>query len=324
MKIRTLLPSALLGLGLVSNLIAGGEGWTSDFEAAKKQAAEEKKDLLIDFTGSDWCGWCIKLKEEVFSQAAFATAAPKDFVLVEIDFPQDESKQDDATRERNKALGEKYGVQGYPTIILTDATGRPYAQTGYKPGGPEAYLNHLGELKKGRATRDEAFVKAAAAEGAEKARLLAEGLAPISPELQAAFYSDEVSQVVALDPEDKYGFTKRAKAAELAEQFQEKFGELMESLAPLAEAQDWVGAAKAVDEWIAANAFEGELKQQALFVKLNLVGRQDKHAEALALLDEIVAIDPTTEIGEGLKTQLRPRIVEAIEEAAKAGEGGGE
>jgi len=317
MKFSTIIPSAFLSLHLVSTLFAGGEGWTSDFEAAKKQAAGEKKDLLIDFTGSDWCGWCIKLKEEVFSQAAFAKAAPGDFILVEIDFPQAEGKIDAATRERNEALGEKYGVEGFPTIILSDAAGRPYAKTGYQPGGAEAYLSHLGGLKKARTVRDEAFAKAAAAEGEEKARLLAEGLAPITREWQNTFYAEEVAQVIALDPEDKYGFTTRAKQAEMAAQFEGKFSELLEVMMPLAEAENWDGAMKAVDDWIVANGFTGELKQQALYVKLNLLGRQEKHAEALALLDEIVVIDPETEIGQGLKNQLRPRIEEAIAAAAK-------
>lgn len=52
-------------MALHSTVFAGGEGWVSDFAAAKKEAAESKKDLLVDFTGSDWCGWCIKLVDEV-------------------------------------------------------------------------------------------------------------------------------------------------------------------------------------------------------------------------------------------------------------------
>ena len=72
----------------VSALHAGGEGWQTDFEVAKKLAAEGKKDLLLDFTGSDWCGWCIKLNKEVFGLEPFKTGTKDKFVLVELDFPQ--------------------------------------------------------------------------------------------------------------------------------------------------------------------------------------------------------------------------------------------
>ena len=85
----------------------------------KKQAAESNKDLLIDFTGSDWCGWCIKLHKEVFSQDAFKEGVKDKFVLVEIDFPKDKSKLSEETQKQNEELGEKYAVQGYPTILLT-------------------------------------------------------------------------------------------------------------------------------------------------------------------------------------------------------------
>ena len=127
-------------MALLGTAFAGGEGWSSDFEAAKKQAAESKKDLLIDFTGSDWCGWCIKLNDEVFKHDAFKAGVKDSFVLVELDFPKDKSKLSEETQKQNKELGEKYAVQGYPTILLCDADGRPYAATGYQKGGPEKYV----------------------------------------------------------------------------------------------------------------------------------------------------------------------------------------
>ena len=118
--------------------------WLTDFEKAKAQAKAEKKDLLVDFTGSDWCGWCMKLDEEVFSQDVFTASAPKDFVLVKLDYPQ-KTPQPDELKEQNKKLAEQYhgafhlgkvdtdrevelaqafGVQGIPFCVLV-AGGRP-------------------------------------------------------------------------------------------------------------------------------------------------------------------------------------------------------
>ena len=134
-----LLPAIALVAAAVSSVRASGEGWVSDYEAAKKTAATEKKDLLLDFTGSDWCGWCIRLDKEVFGKEPFKTKAPKDFVLVTVDFPQ-QKKLPEAVEKQNTELQEKFGVEGFPTIYLADSTGRPYAKTGYQPGGPEAYV----------------------------------------------------------------------------------------------------------------------------------------------------------------------------------------
>lgn len=147
MKLSIKTSVALVGLCCSSFAHAGGEGWTSDSTAAKKQATESKKDLLIDFTGSDWCGWCIKLNEEVFSKEAFKAGVKDTMILVELDYPKDKSKLTAATIQQNKELEEKYPIAGYPTIFLTDADGKPYAATGYEEGGPEAYVKHLNELR---------------------------------------------------------------------------------------------------------------------------------------------------------------------------------
>ena len=111
--------------------------WLTDLEEAKKIAARENKSILIDFTGSDWCGWCIKLKKEVFSHDEFVKGASKHFVLVELDFPK-KSNQTDEEKATNKALAKEYEVAAFPTIILTDAKGRKFGQTGYLGGGPAA------------------------------------------------------------------------------------------------------------------------------------------------------------------------------------------
>ena len=135
----------LFALLLAPVAALASEGWLTDLDAAKKQAAAEKKDILIDFTGSDWCGWCIKLDKEVFSTAEFK--AQKNFVLVSLDFPSKKQIPADA-KAKNEALMKQWGVQGFPTIILANASGQPYAQTGYQQGGPVKYLAHLAELRK--------------------------------------------------------------------------------------------------------------------------------------------------------------------------------
>ena len=97
--------------------------WLTDFEAAKKQAAEEKKPILMFFTGSDWCHWCKKLHEEVLDKEDFQKFAKDSVILLELDFPNS-IPQSEALKKQNKELDEKFDVRGYPTMILVASDGK--------------------------------------------------------------------------------------------------------------------------------------------------------------------------------------------------------
>ena len=123
-------------------------GWLTDINQAKDRAKSDKKLILVDFTGSDWCGWCIKLDREVFSKPEFKEYADKNLVLLEVDFPR--RKQLPATQKaHNLGLAEQYGVQGFPTIIVLNGDGKKVGELGYMPGGPSAFLAELDKLRKG-------------------------------------------------------------------------------------------------------------------------------------------------------------------------------
>ena len=142
--------SLLIGL-LITALTAGAAAqapnhqWLTDFEAAKKTAAEKKLPILADFSGSDWCGWCIKLDKEVFSQKEFKEFARDNLVLFMADFPR-AAKQDAKTKQQNAELMKKHAVAGFPTVLLMDAEGKVFARTGYERGGASAYVEHLKKL----------------------------------------------------------------------------------------------------------------------------------------------------------------------------------
>jgi thioredoxin-related protein len=114
--------------------------WLTDFAAAKQQAASENKKLLLDFTGSDWCGYCKLLDAEVLSTQAFKDFA-RDYVLVRIDFPRS-TELPPALKQQNDALAQQFQVGGFPTLLVMDSSGREITrQSGYQPGsGPQAYL----------------------------------------------------------------------------------------------------------------------------------------------------------------------------------------
>jgi len=173
----------LIALLLAPVAALASEGWLTDLDAAKKQAAAEHKDILIDFTGSDWCGWCIKLKKEVFDQPEFAEASKK-FVLVELDFPN-KKPQSSEVKAKNRAAQQKYGITGFPTILLMDAQGEVYARTGYKAGGAEKYDTHLQELTKQNTPEGKKALAAEAKTAAEAGAKRAAASAKIKAAIEA-------------------------------------------------------------------------------------------------------------------------------------------
>jgi len=116
--------------------------WEPNLEAALKQAKAENKAVLVNFTGSDWCQWCKRLNSEVFSQPAFEDYADNNLVLVKLDFPQS-IPQSPETKMYNSMIAQRFGVEGFPTILLFNPQGKLILQTGYQPGGPVNYVNHL-------------------------------------------------------------------------------------------------------------------------------------------------------------------------------------
>jgi thioredoxin-related protein len=298
---------------LAGAAFAGGEGWSSDFAAAKKEAADSKKDLLIDFTGSDWCGWCIKLNDEVFKHDEFKTGVKDKFVLVEIDFPNDKSKLSEATQKQNEELGKTYAIQGYPTILLTDSDGKPYAATGYEKGGAASYVKHLDTLREKKAKRDEAFKTAASAQGVEKAKALVSALKAmeLEDEVVAKFYGDVAEQIKAADPKDETGFSKAAAA-------KQRIGKYQEELTEFAKKQDFDGALTLTDKTIKEGGFESDETQQLMMTKAMIYAQMKKFDEALKAVDEAKAFAPDSEISAGLDG-FKKRLEAGKKKAESAG-----
>ncbi len=121
--------------------------WMTDLPKAQAKAKAEHKMVMMDFTGSDWCGWCIKLNKEVFSTPEFAAYAEKNLVLVEVDFPN-AKKQTSELKAANQALQEKYKIDGYPTIVVLNGEGKKVGETGYIAGGPKPFIEKLNTFKK--------------------------------------------------------------------------------------------------------------------------------------------------------------------------------
>lgn len=136
--------------------------WTMDFDAAKAIATEKKLPILMNFTGSDWCGWCKLMDKNVFAQQAWKDYAVGNVVLVTLDFPRDKSIVPEKYVARNGELKKQFGVRGYPTYIILDSDG--VTQIGKLGAGrdktPESFIAEFKSATRLSAANIEAYVKA--------------------------------------------------------------------------------------------------------------------------------------------------------------------
>lgn len=118
--------------------------WSDDFEQAMIEAKSTGKYVIADFTGSDWCRWCVRLEKEVFETAEFREWSDNHAILLKVDFPRN-TPQSVRIKVQNKKLAQKYEkeIKGYPTILVLDPEGNVIARTGYVKGGPKAWLAEL-------------------------------------------------------------------------------------------------------------------------------------------------------------------------------------
>jgi thioredoxin-related protein len=132
-----------------ASLTRAESDWLHDWSKAQEEAKSNHKLLFLNFTGSDWCGWCIKFDKDVLSQPQFKNFAHDNLVLVELDFPRRKS-QPTEEKKQNVQLAQQYEVLGFPTIVVLNSNGQKVWQfDGYFPGGPEAFIAQLQKLPKG-------------------------------------------------------------------------------------------------------------------------------------------------------------------------------
>ena len=174
-------------------------------EAVAKAIAGSKngaRDILVVFNSSDTEGWCGKIRREILAKPEFTAALKDRFTVVALDFPRHTAAPDEE-RRINAAYARHYGITGYPVLLLLDKNGRPYAKTGYRPGGPAPYAKHLGDLRTAREKRDGLVAKALKNKGDIRVELLASALRSIDASL-AGDYGDLFEELRKADPADRH------------------------------------------------------------------------------------------------------------------------
>ena len=147
-KISVLLLATFILIGCANNNQANDKSsknglvWHTNIEKAVAIAKKENKPVLVQFSGSDWCKWCIKLNNEVMDTKEFANYAKDNLILVNLDNLRHSPQPEEVTKYNYEQMN-KYKIEGYPAVLLLDKNGKLVFETGYQPGGPIAYIQHI-------------------------------------------------------------------------------------------------------------------------------------------------------------------------------------
>ena len=152
---KKILVIAFLTLTTMSLQAQEGLTWHTDMTKATDISIKENKHLFLFFTGSDWCGWCIRLQKEVFKTPEFVKWAKENVILVELDFPR-KNEQTEAVKMQNAQLQQQLQVRGYPTVWFVSATKTADAKvnlnalgsSGYVAGGPQVWIDGANQIIK--------------------------------------------------------------------------------------------------------------------------------------------------------------------------------
>ncbi len=273
--------------------------WTEDWEAALQRAQRENKDLLINFTGSDWCGWCQRLSAEVFDTPEFRSQAPRNYILVKLDFPRSRP-QTPQVQTRNRGLANRYGVEGYPTIFLADSQGRPYARMGYQAGGPAKYLRDMDNHRSRKDTVWDLLRRADRETGLARARLLDEFYTQAENLGSADFFVEVIDQIVALDTRNEAGLREKYSIKKELETLKRS----------LDERSNWTEVLRRLKtlEDRAQQARQVVLQQDVLVVQAAInMNALDNKSEARSLLERVRQLDPRSRWGQ-LAADVLPRL----------------
>ncbi len=295
--------------GDVSQAQGEAAQWHTRYAPAVAQAKAEKKSLILIFTGSEWIEICKTFETDILQQADFLTQVSPKYVVLKLEYPKDNRLPAELAKEY-QLLKDAYRVRGFPTVIMTDAEGRPFGMNGYQPVSSDQYAKVLLAMLKGREIRDNAAAKAETATGVEKAIALVESIPDLPGTLGARYYRAAMEGVITNDPKNQTGkvpsYKKQLADVDYSSQMQKlavdvQYGKMIEL----------------TDAYIRDQNLKGELLQKALLNKLDIQQKQQNTAGAVQTLLEVVAVEPNSHFGKSAQKMLDSLRAAKIEEELK-------
>lgn len=235
-------------------------------EAALAQASEQKKDIFVDFTGTDWCTACIHLRSKIVESDAFEKAYGDKYVLVSVDFPRNPqlvAQIPDEEKRRRENLLSSYRIEGLPGVVLMDEKGMPYEIINGTRRNPEDYIALMDAGVQKRAARDAAFAKAATLTGMEKAQALAEGLKALPVPCRDKYLA-EIDAINSADTANTLGFKGLGSESAMRIKQEEELRDIISGFRGKLDATSLKASVVQMEDFLKRPNLAPEVRQNAL------------------------------------------------------------
>lgn len=280
--------------------------WHDTYASGAAVAKEEGKHLFVVFTGTDWIEMCSIFYKEILSHPDFMAQVGKEFVLVKLEYPKDNKLPKQEAMEKS-LLRSAYRVRGFPTVVMTDAQGRPFGLNGYQPVSPEKYAEVTLGISASFKDKQESYAAAQSLDGLGKAAKLIGSVPDLPGNLAARYFGPRMKEVVALDPDDELGRTEAYKIMldDVA---------YANAMQVLAKDMQWGKMVELTDLHITENKLRGTSLQKALLNKAQVQKKQEDLKGHVETLLEVVKADPDSPLGKEAQKQLDVLRAQKIEE----------
>ena len=297
---------------LVAGIAGASEAWSTNPAEAMQQAVAQKKGVMLEFTGSDWCGACIMQKKQALSLPKVQEGITAAFIPVELDFPR-KKQQDEQTRAMLETYKKSYGITGFPTLVFADAQGRPvHTVVGY--ANPDQVMKDAAKAAEALKTQQALTNKLAGSLTNEQRRdALVQLLKTVPQSSIPAFYKPSLEELAKLDPEDASGIRAELNRKELLNTQREELADTFrqKNVHILAE-QKPDEALSLMDGYLKKDGLLPEVKQAVLMQKVNLLMQQNRVNELEQPLKESVALLP-----DSFEGKMCGRLLEKLPEIKK-------
>lgn len=200
---------------------AYGAEWMTDLDAACAKAKAEGKAVLVDFTGSDWCGWCVRLRSSILDTPAFQNYAKDKFVLMEVDVPKNVARIGAELHARNRQIAARYNVTSYPTMLVLNPEGEVL---GGFIGGRDTMESVITPLNEALTTRNKTE-EARQCEGKERAQALFAVYNQLHPSMRPYFRALR-DEIAACDSENSTGIHNEIRDTNQMEHLKQQLNEI--------------------------------------------------------------------------------------------------
>ncbi len=281
--------------------------WHSRYAPAVEQARKEEKSLFIVFAASSWVELSETFQIDILDQPEFLEPVVEQAVLLRLEFPRSNRLPEDRAREY-QLLKNAYRVRGYPTVVLTDAEGRPFGLNGYQPISAAEYARITLEMIEGRRMRDAAAKKAEGLKGLDRARALVDAIPDLPGNLAARYYREEMDEVISLDSRNRTGKVQvyRGMIADV------EYANEMQRLAADVRYGDMVNL---TDRYIRDQKLTGSQRQKALMNKADIQRKQQNTIGMVETLLDVVSEDPESTFGKQAQEVLDRLRAQKIQES---------